>query len=64
MADEEKTDKTTETEAAAETNGGDLVAEGDQVAVSEPAAVAPEPVAEEKTKPKRRVGLRKKKDDK
>jgi hypothetical protein len=29
-----------------------------------PAAPAAEPVAEEKAKPKRRVGLRKKKDDK
>jgi hypothetical protein len=44
--------------------GGDQLAEGELVAVSEPAAVAPEPVAEEKAKPKRRVGLRKKKDDK
>ncbi len=44
--------------------GGDQVAEGDLVADSEPVAAAAEPVAEEKPKPKRRVGLRKKKDDK
>jgi hypothetical protein len=46
-------------EAVAEVNGGDQVAESDQVAVSEP----PAPAAEEEKKPKRRVGLRKKKDD-
>jgi small subunit ribosomal protein S5 len=54
--------KEPEIEAPAEVNGGDVVAEGDLVAVSEPEP-APEPVAEEKPKPKRRVGLRKKKDD-
>ena len=44
MADEEKTEETTETEpeTAAETNGGDLVAEGDQVADS-PSEETPEP---------------------